>query len=176
MDLQLIETGSGGDIFLLGNDLAQTLGFENMPYIGLFGGNVAQDTPQTRLAGEQDFSWWGNALLMPNLPGQQFNSQTERVLNSVALTSGNLSKIQNAVNADLLYMQDFAQITVNVSIISVNTVKIQIFIKQPDNLTSNEFIFIWDGTAKDLAGQANYMLPPAQPQQDGLEYFLQMQL
>jgi len=176
MDLQLIETGNGGDLFLLGSDLAQVQGFENMPYIALFGGNVLQSTPQTREPNEQAFDWWGNALLMPNLPSQQFNSQTERVLNSVSLTSGNLSTIQNAVNADLDFMKEFADISVSVSIISVNTVKIQIEIKEPDNLTANQFIYIWDGTAKDLAGAPNYFMPPPILQQNGLGYILQVQL
>jgi len=176
MDLQLVEAGNGGDLFLLGNDLAQVQGFENMPYIGLFGGNVEQSTPVTRVANEQDFSWWGNALLMPNLSTQQFNSQTERLLNNISLTSGNLPAIQNAVVADLQFMQPFAIIDVTVSIISVNTVKIAISIKEPGNLTAKEYLYIWDGTRGDLAGAPNYFLPPAQTEQNGLGYLLEFQL
>lgn len=176
VDLQLIESGNGGDLILLGNDLAQVDGFENFIYIALFGGNVAQSTPVTRAANEQDFSWWGNALLMPNLSTQQFNSQTERTLNSVSLTSGNLPAIQNAVNADLEFMQPFAIISVAVSIIYLNTVKIAITVKQPSNLIEKQYIYIWDGTKGDLAGDNAYVLPPVQPQQNGLQYGLQFNL
>ena len=176
MDLQLIETGNGGDLFLLGHDLAQVQGFENMPYIALFGGNLAQSTPVTRAANEQAFDWWGNALLMPNLATQQFNSQTERTLNSVALTSGNLPAIQNAINADLQFMQPFAAVKIVVSIIALNTVQIQLYIKELGNVVEKQYMFIWDGTAKDLAGAPQYFLRPSRRLQNGLQYELQIQL
>lgn len=176
MDLEIIETGNGGDLILKGNDLSQILGFENMIYLGLFGGNLAQSTPTTRPSGQQGLDWWGNALLMPNLPSQQFNSQTERTLNSVALTSGNLITIQNAVNADLEFMQDFAEITVTVTIIGVNKIRISISIQEPDNLSSQQFIFIWDGTKQDLTPPSDYIAPALLPTQNGLQYVEQIQL
>lgn len=40
-DILLIETDNGGDFVLKNNDLASIEGFENMPYLGMFGGNVA---------------------------------------------------------------------------------------------------------------------------------------
>lgn len=193
MDLQLIETGNGGDLVLKGqivsletlknapprvNDLVLIYGFENMIYIGLFGGNVAQSTPETRAPNEQCFDWWGNTLLMPNLPTQQFNSETERALNSYSLTSGNLIFIQNAVNADLEFMQPFAKVTVNVAIIGVDKVRLQILVKEPGNITDKEFLYIWDGTKQDLIGSPNYQAPPnpPAPQEDGLQYVLQFKL
>ena len=39
-DLQIIENGDGGDAVLNGNDLSIIDGFQNMPYLGMFGGNV----------------------------------------------------------------------------------------------------------------------------------------
>ncbi len=176
MDLEVFETGNGGDLFLLGSDLAQVQGFENMIYLALFGGNLAQSTPQTRPEGAEGFDWWGNALLMPNQPSQQFNSQTERTLNNVALTSGNLIQIQNAVNADLAFMNDFADVTVTISIIGVNKIKLAVEVKQPNSLSAKEFQYIWDGTAQDLAGNSNqYVIRPIEGNsQDGLEYELQV--
>jgi len=176
MDLQLIETGNGGDLFLKGNDLAQVEGFENMIYIALFGGNVAMSTPETRAPNEQCFDWWGNTLLMPNESTQQFNSQTERTLNSVSLTSGNLIYIQNAINADLEFMQPFAKVTVTVTIIGPDKVRLQILVKQPGNLTDKEFLYIWDGTKQDLAGAPNYQPPANTNTQNGLQYELQIKL
>jgi len=176
IDLQVIETGNGGDLLLKGIDLSQVEGFENMIYIGLFGGNVAMSTTKERAPSEMAYDWWGNTLLMPNLPTQQFNSQTERTLNTVALTSGNLIYIQNAVNADLEFMQPFAKVTVNVAIIGVDKVRLQILVKEPNNLADKEFLFIWDGTKQDLAGSPNYVLPVPAPQQSGLQYGLQFNL
>lgn len=176
MDLQIIESGNGGDLFLLGKDLAQVQGFENMIYIALFGGNTAASTPETRVNNEQAFDWWGNTLLMPNLSTQQFNSQTERTLNSVPLTSGSLVEIQNAINADLEFMQPFANITVTVSIIGVDKVKLAILVKEPGNLESKDFLYIWDGTKSDLQGAPGYVLPTPQPGQNGLQYDLQFNL
>lgn len=160
------------------NDLVVIYGFENMIYIGLFGGNVAQSTPETRAPNEQCFDWWGNSLLMPNLATQQFNSQTERALNTYSLTSGNLIYIQNAINADLEFMQPFAKVTVTVAIIGVDKVRLQILVKEPNNLAQKEFLYIWDGTKQDLVGSPNYMAPPNPPApvQDGLQYVLQFNL
>lgn len=177
IDLQLVETGNGGDILLNGNDLAQVMGFENMPYLAMFGGNLAASTPQTRPAGEQAFDWWGNALLMPSLPSQQFNSQTERTLNNVALTSGNLITIQNAVNADIEFMKDFADITITVSIIGVNKIRIDLTIQEPGALSAKIYQYIWDGMAQDLQGNSpSYVVPSSLPVQNGLQYVEQIQL
>lgn len=174
MDLQLIETGNSGDLFLKGVDLAQVEGFENMVYIALFGGNVAMSTPEERAPNEMAYDWWGNTVLMPNESTQQFNSQTERTLNTVSLTSGNLIYIQNAVNADLEFMRPFAEVTVTVAIIGPDKVRLDIFVKEPGNLANKEFIYIWDGTKQDLAGAPNYQPPANQNTQNGLQYELQI--
>jgi phage gp46-like protein len=176
IDLQIVETGNGGDLMMIGGDLAQVSGWENMVYLALFGGNVEANTDPARPENTQDFSWWGNALLMPNQPGLQFNSNTERVLKSVGLTSGNLPAIQNAVNADLAFMNDFAKVSITVSIIGVDKVKLDIVVKEPGTLNSMQFVYIWDGTAQDLAGSPNYSAPPAAHSQFGLQYIEQIQL
>jgi hypothetical protein len=143
--------------------------------MALFGGNLAASTRE-RVTGEQDYSWWGNALLMPNLPTQQFNSETERVLNSVALTSGNLPQIQNAVNADLEFMKAFAIITLTVTIIATDAVKINILVREPNNISGKDITFIWDGTAGDLLATPGYTLPAVIPAQNGLQYVLGIRL
>lgn len=176
MDLQILESSNGGDLFLKGVDLAQVDGWENMIYCGLFGGNVAMSTPDERAANEMAYDWWGNSTLMPNNPSQQFNSQTERALNTIPLTSGNLIYIQNAINADLDFMQPFAEVTVTVAIIGVDKVRLQILVKEPNNVTQKEFLYIWDGTKQDLLGAPNYQAPIPQTQQNGLQYGLQFNL
>ena len=62
-DIKLKETGDGGDAIFNGTDIETIEGFENMPFIGISGGNIEENTKEY-LDGEQRFSWWGNNLLM----------------------------------------------------------------------------------------------------------------
>ncbi len=120
--------GNGGDLQMLGNDLAIVYGQENQVYLALFGGNVEQSTPAINTVASQRFDWWGNSLLMPNDSSRQFNSSTERVLNTTALNSAGRIKIENAVKDDLKYLTQLgAKVTVAVSLPDkINTVKIEV--------------------------------------------------
>jgi len=44
MDLEIVETLNGGDLLIKNNDLSMIEGLQNMPYIGMFGGNVGHVT------------------------------------------------------------------------------------------------------------------------------------
>ena len=151
MDLKLIETGNGGDLVKLGDNLELINGFQNMPYLAMFGGNVEQSTPQTRKLGEQNFDWWGNSLLFPTNSAIQFNSLTEKTLMNVSLNSAGRVKIQNAILSDLNFMNAFAKVEVEVSLLGLDKVKIFLKILQPNNLESDEFIYIWDSTNFELS-------------------------
>lgn len=119
--------GNGGDIQLLGNDLAVVNGNENQVYLALFGGNVEQNTPAVILSNTQQKDYWGNNLFWRNDTERQFNSNTERTLNTVPLNSAGRLKIENAVNDDLKFLKDNgATVTVNVTLPGINTVKINI--------------------------------------------------
>jgi hypothetical protein len=150
MDLELIETGDGGDLIKDSKDLSIIFGFENMPFLALFGGNVESSTPDIRIQTEQAFDFWGNNLLMPQDRSIQFNSQTERALNTTALSSSGRSKIQQAVENDLSFMKDFAIITVVVQVLSMDKILLACRIQQPDNLQTQDFVYIWDATKKEL--------------------------
>lgn len=150
MDLELIESGDGGELVKKTKDLSVINGFENLAYLAMFGGNVQASTPIVRLENEQAFDWWGNSIFFPNDPVQQFNSQTERVLMQTALNSTGRVAIQSAVNADLLFMAPFSITTVNVSIVDTDKVIIGIRLQQPDNLQSKDFIYLWDATRTEL--------------------------
>jgi hypothetical protein len=118
-DLAIIETGSGGDLQLLGNDLAVVNGIENMAYLGMFGGNLEQSTVDNEV-NEFSLDWWGNTLLMKSNPSIQMNSIVERTLNSTPLTSAGRLVIENAIKYDLVFLEKIigSQIEVSVSIIS----------------------------------------------------------
>lgn len=149
VDLRLIENKDGGDCVLNGNDLEMISGFQNMPYIGMFGGNVEQSTlgPKTT---EETFDFWGNFLFHPTEQPIWFNSKTELLLKSVALTSSGRIQIQEQVKKDISFMELFSQITVSVSLITVDKVQISIKIQEPNNLQSTDLIYIWDATQQEL--------------------------
>jgi hypothetical protein len=150
MDIELKETGSGGDLVKTPKDLSVIRGFENMVYLGMFGGNVGFSTPSKRVDGEQDFSWWGNSLLFPDDPSVQFNSLTEDRLNNVALNSRGRLLIEEAVKRDLSFMSPFAEIKVDTAIIGVDKLAIGIQVTQLNNLQEREFVYIWDATNAEL--------------------------
>jgi len=173
MDLRLIEYGNGGDLVKTAKDLVVIYGFENMAYIAMFGGNVEASTPTERLATEQAYDYWANNLLMPALPGIQFNSETERALKKTPLTSYGRALIEQAVINDLRFMKDFAKVGVSVSIISDDRIIIGVQIQEPDNLQKREFIFLWDNTRSELEIIDNTIVKPKPtPEPSGFDYVL----
>lgn len=160
-DVMIIETGNGGDLVANGNDLAMVQSFENMPYLAMFGGNVESSTPIKRIATEQANDYWANSLLFTNDTSKQFNSLTEKTLNTTTLNSAGRIDIENAVKADLDFMKEFAELSVNVQILSDDVVKINITIKKPDNLQEAKYIYIWQAgklSQNDTLYQQNAIL------------------
>lgn len=167
MDIEVIETGNGGDIKKLGNDLALVYSFENMPYLAMFGGNVEQSTPPVRDAAQQAFDWWGNSLFS-STPDVQLNSLTERTLISTALTSSGRLVIEEAIKADLEFMRPFAIVTVATEIIATDVLLIDIKIKRPEQLQERRFVYIWEQGR--IRGAADYSPNTNEP----IEYLEQL--
>ncbi len=118
--------GDGGDLKFLTSDLAIVYGNQNQTYLAMFGGNIEQNTPAL-VTNAQTFDFWANNLLWPSNPARQFNSNTERVLNTVVLNSAGRITIENAVKDDLRYLSDIgATVTVSVTITGINMVSIEI--------------------------------------------------
>jgi len=122
-DIALFENNDGGDIAIQGNDAVKYYENEGQVYIALFGGNVAADTPLFPISGNARYDFWGNFFLSVE---NQFNSKTERALKSTPLTSAGRAVLQSAVQYDLAYLQKYANVTVNVSIVGVNKIIIAI--------------------------------------------------
>ena len=153
-DIQLIESFDGGDLVQIGNDLSVIDGLQNMVYLALFGGNERQSTKDFN-EDEERFDYWANELLYENTPEIQFNSETERTLNNVSLNSKGRLLIEQSVNKDLQFMQDFSNISVSVSIVGVDRVQITVNLREPNELESNEFTYIWNATDGELENQSN---------------------
>jgi hypothetical protein len=166
MDLQLKETFDGGDFVMKRNDISVIEGFENMPYIGMFGGNPGFSTPSRRLRSQQNFDFWGNEVFAANNLSLQFNSNTEHALNTIPLTSGGRILIEQAVKRDLQFMRPFARVGVAVTISGVDRLIIAVRIIQPENLQQRDFIYIWDATKNELLSKdgqvitGNLTVPP----------------
>ena len=148
-DLKMIETGDGGDFVFTGKDLELIDGFQNMPYLALFGGNTESITKEFRPT-EQRFDWWGNTLLMDNNSAIQWNSETEKLLNESALSTSARLKIEQAAKTDLAFFKAFSSITITASIPTVDRFRINIEIVEPETQESTEFVYIWDSTQREL--------------------------
>lgn len=158
MDLELVETKNGGDVIKKTKDLSVIFGFENMPYLCTFGGNVEASTPITRLESEERFDYWANELLMANESDIQFNSETERTLRTVAINSAGRVKIEQAIRKDLKPMESFVQIdNISVSLITVDMIGFAIRLRDIPNQQNRDFVYIWDITNQELIDRENYL-------------------
>jgi hypothetical protein len=129
-DIAIVETGNGGDLQVMGNDLAAVRGIENMPYLGMFGGNKEQVT-KNRVEEVQSFDWWANSLLMPSNQSIQLNSITEKTFDTVPLTSSGRVLIENAIKEDLKFLSDLgATVVVSVTIVATDRIDILLRITQ----------------------------------------------
>lgn len=151
MDIKLKEVGQGGEIIKTPTDVSLVFGFENMPYLAMFGGNLESTTPVKRdLKNDQASDWWGNSLLMEGDESIQFNSLTEKMLNNVSLTSSGRVRIEGAMKKDLEFMREFALIKVSVTIIAPDKIIMAVRMQKPENSQLKDFAYIWDATNKGL--------------------------
>lgn len=134
MDIAIIENSEtgGGDWQLKGNDLAYVLGIENQVYLGMFGGNVAAVTNNINPPSEL-FDYWGNTLFFIDQQAVQFNSITEKTLNTTTLNSRGRTIIQNAIKKDLEFLKTNADIEVEVYVISDDKIRLELKVKQNNN-------------------------------------------
>ncbi len=135
----IYETGDGGDLKVLNNDLALTSSLYNQVYLCLFGGNVEASTKGNELENEKRFDWWANDLLDLN-----FNSETERIINTVTLNPSGRLKILQAVKNDLKPIDLVANYTVEVILENVNRFKILINLTEKLNKQEKIIQILWD--------------------------------
>lgn len=148
-DVRLIETYNGGDFVLRGNDVQMVGGFQNMPYIALFGGNKKQSTSGAKVT-EQTFDYWGNFAFYPTNKDVWFNSETERTFDNIELSSRTRSLIEQQVLKDLEFMRQFAEIRVNVVITGNHRIQINIDVIEPTTQQLTQFQYIWNSTEFEL--------------------------
>ena len=149
-DINLFEGGSGGEMRILNSDLLLTETIYQTIYLALYGGNVEQSTTSEETDLEENFDYWGNQLFYSNNPDKWFNSQTERVLSTVALNGEGRRLIEDAVNADLQFLNNVVNFEVEVSISSNNRAEIAIFISEFQNQSDRQLKMVWDNSRNEL--------------------------
>lgn len=118
-DVLLFQTDDDGEIEVLDGVVTMSPGLETSAYLSLFGGNEDDDG-----LADNPFNWWGN---LSEVPAEQYRSRTQRLLESLPVTSGNLLRVQAAVEADLQWVLDenvASLVAADVSIPAINRIKI----------------------------------------------------
>ena len=149
-DINLFEGGSGGEMRILNSDLLLTETIYQTIYLALYGGNVEQSTTSEETDLEENFDYWGNQLFYSNNPDKWFNSQTERVLSTVALNGEGRRLIEDAVNADLQFLNNVVNFEVEVNIAANNKAEIIIAISEFQNQANRQLKMAWDNSRNEL--------------------------
>lgn len=149
-DIHLYESGSGGQLALLNGDISLTEVLYNQFYLALFGGNYEASTIGNEINGQGRQDYWGNSLFFSENKVKQFNSQTERVLNNVALNSSGRLEIERAVNEDLAYMKSLVNFTVNVYFDGVNKVVIEVKFSKKTDQEQRVLQLVYDNAKNEL--------------------------
>jgi len=149
-DINLFEGGSGGEMRILNSDLLMAETIYQTIYLALYGGNVEQSTTSEETDLEENFDYWGNQLFYSNNPDKWFNSQTERTLSTVSLNGEGRKLIEDAVNADLQFLNNVVNFEVEVSISSNNRAEIAIFISEFQNQSDRQLKMVWENSRNEL--------------------------
>lgn len=123
VDVLIIERGNGGDSILRGADLAGVNGLENTGYLAMFSSNGT--------------AWWGD-YLQPEK--QKYASQTEAALRTTPINSAGRVIIENAVKADISFLNDIpgTVFSVSTTIMAANRLDIEI------NINGQQFLYQWN--------------------------------
>ena len=111
-DVLLFQTVDDGNINVENGITEMSSGLETAAYLSMFGGNEDDDGSD----GNKD-NWWGNIDEVD--PVNQYRSETQNLLQSIPATSGNLLRIQSAVERDLAW---FIEVGVAVSVAAIVTI------------------------------------------------------
>ncbi len=125
-DVVLFQLADGGEITCTAGQIAIDEGLASAVYISLFGGNEEDAGGDADKAKE----WWGNKVETDAT--KKLRSRTGNLLRSIAITSGNLALIQDAVAQDLQWMLDTKladAVVPSVRVPALNTVQIDVKIE-----------------------------------------------
>ena len=123
----------------------------NMVILGIFGGNVEANEPNSRRSGDIIDSYWGNRY------GNKENSNTERLLRSSNLSSSTPKVVEKSVRNDLKFLETTLELKdVKVWIEDRDRLNIEIYLGRKKGDKTLRVKFVW-GQDDDNNGN---LLPP----------------
>ena len=123
-DINLYESGNGGEMSIVANDLLISETLFQQVYLALFGGNVEAVTRGDEVIGQERFDYWANSLFFADNPTRQCNSETEKFITNMPFTTSNRLKLIEYVKSDLSYLSFLINYSVDVAFESSNRVVI----------------------------------------------------
>lgn len=138
-DVRLYNTADGGDIEYVNGKATVGDGLETAAYLSLFGGN----TEDAGVSGTSQKQWWGN-LTEPD-PDRHYRSQTQHLLASLPLTTGNLPLVEEAARRDLAWLETAlgASIDARATIPGAGKIAIEINVELGENQYTIPIVESW---------------------------------
>jgi phage gp46-like protein len=149
-DILLYETGSGGDFAIVNNDLLMGESLYQQIILALFGGNIQASTKQVYLETEERFDYWGNSLAWKDTKTKQFNSETERTIQTVALNSSGRLTIIQAIEQDLNYLKTVADTNIEVEILGNSKIRITVTFSEKTNQQDKLLQLVYDNAKGEV--------------------------
>lgn len=138
-DVKLYQTDDGGEIDVRAGLVGMSGGLETAAYLSLFGGNEDDDGRD-----ESPFTWWGNLDEID--PARRYRSETQHMLQALALTSGNLRRVEDAAIRDLAWLTSSnaaSSVSVSASILGPNRIKLVVNVEAYGEESRFEFVENW---------------------------------
>jgi phage gp46-like protein len=135
-DVLLYQTVDGGEVTCEAGQIELDDGVATATYLSLFGGNEDDSGDDADKAVE----WWGNKVETDAT--KKLRSRVQNLLRSIAASSGNLRRIEDAANLDLAWMVETQLATVaraSASIPALNWIKLDVKIEIQDKVISLAF-------------------------------------
>lgn len=131
IDFVLYETLDGGSKFFYDKkkDLQTTRSLFTYVYVLILGGNVEASTTGAEQPREKRSDFWGNSAFYPNSPEKWINSNFERAINTIELSSVGRIKLEQALKDDLKRLRIYGEVTASVDITGNNRIRANIGLK-----------------------------------------------
>lgn len=112
-----------GDIEVMNSIITEDNTLESAVFLSLYGGNLRDSSRPS----DDNIQWWGNTVAEPE---EQYRSKFQWTVDNIAITTGTLTQIGQAVRHDLAWIE--GDIDVSVQLIAVSHIKVIIFINQKE--------------------------------------------
>ena len=140
-DVLIFQTNDNGEICIVDGLVELTDDFRSAVYLSLFGGNEEDDGRD-----DNELTWWGNLNELD--PAKQYRSETEYLLRSLPVTTGNLQRLEDAAENDLQFFIDkgiVKELKIEVSLIGRNKLEYLIELNGDETVT---FQLNWKATSE----------------------------